>query len=408
MASATLGNTSDMRAMDIESDSGARHKYLCNRARENKKYMIGAMVLVALVSVPLATTFHKRAAANSSVGSSPKGAATNSNVGSMSWPPPAVEMDDFDNLDGINTNRARTLLRDATNDGINSGVTILQKVDVRTENSVDTGTGDVLTNVDINMDENKIVATDMPNGGKKIEVTINHIFMTMTSSFNGQELLDVHYDSNTDGADLDPAFEALKKIVGHQTTIELDKHGEVVTASEHLALYKAMSSGQNADTMKKFSSQNRFNMMTRMAKALPDGDPVGPGDNWEFEMQMDRAFSGSAVLVGYKEYDNSDCAVVKLEGEINLDANQLNAMTNAMTEDMDQEHTEQYNQIMNGVGIKDGKMSAIFYWDYEHQLARFSKTVLTMTMSMTSPFDPSAKLDVPATETIVVYSSIVE
>merc|ERR1711957_93239 len=113
-------------------------------------------------------------------------------------------------------------------------------------------------------------------------------------------------------------------------------------------------------------------------------------------------------LVGYKEYDNSDCAVVKLEGDINLDAKQLHAMTNAMTEDMDQEHTEQYKQIMKGVGIKEGKMSAIFYWDYEHQLARFSKTVLTMTMSMNSPFDPSAKLDVPATETMVVYSSIVE
>jgi len=408
MASATLGNTSDMRAMDIESDSGARHKYLCNRARENKKYMIGAMVLVALVSVPLATTFHKRAAANSSVGSSPKGAATNSNVGSMSWPPPAVEMDDFDNLDGINTNRARTLLRDATNDGITSGVTILQKVDVRTDNTVKLPQGDVLTNLDMNMDDNEIVATDMPNGGKKIEVTVNHIFMTMTSSINGQELLDAHYDSNTDGADLDPAFEALKEIVGHKTTIELDEHGEVVKASEHEALYKAMSSGQNADTMKKFSSQNQFNMMSRMAKALPDGDPVGPGDNWDFEMQMDTAFSGSAVLVGYKEYDNSDCAVVKLDGEINIDSDQLNAITNAMTENMDQEHTEQYNQIMNGAGINDGKMSAILYWDYAHQLARFSKTVLTMNMSMNNPLDPSAKLDVPVTETVVVYSSIVE
>jgi len=219
MESVTLGNTSDMRAMDIESDIGARHNYMCNRARENKIYIIGAMVILALVSVPLAITFHKSAATNSSMGSFPKGAATNSYGGSMSWPPLDVAMDNFDHLDGINTNRARTLLRDATNDGITSGVTILQKVDVRTDNTVKLPTGDVLTNLDMNMDDNEIVATDMPNGGKKIEVTVNHIFMTMTSSINGQELLDAHYDSNTDGADLDPAFEALKEIVGHKTTV---------------------------------------------------------------------------------------------------------------------------------------------------------------------------------------------
>lgn len=406
---ATFSNNSGMTSMDIESDGGPRN-YMCNRVRGNKNYIIGAIFIVALVFIPLVT--YKGGAGvpppnNNNNSASNDGLNSAANL--MSWPPPNVDVEDFDNVDGINTNRERMLLRDdTTSNGIaSSGITIRQKVDLKTDNNIHVPTGDIATDLDMEMDDNEIKVS---NEGKKIEVTVNHINMSMKSAMNGIGIMDVHYDSNAGGADLDPSFAVLKELIGHTTTIELDDDGNVVRASEHEELYKAMSNGQeNADTMKQFSSENQFNQMSRMAKSLPQGELLAPGDDWDFNMQMDAAFRGSAVLLGYKDYDNSDCAVVKLDGTIDFDPDQMDAISNAMTENVDdQDYGDQLNAIMAGTQIKDGKMSAILYWDHEHQLARFSKTVITMTMVMDNPLEPSNKLEVPTEETMITYSSVVE
>jgi len=308
----------------------------------------------------------------------------------MSWPPQEAEIENFNDLEGIDTDRARILLRDATNNGIASGITIMQKVELHNTNSMHGPTGDILTDLEMRMDDNQIVATDTTNGRKRIELTVNHIAMAVSASMNGQKLVDTHYDSDTDGAGLDSAYGALKEIIGHKTIIEIDEHGNAVQTSEHEALFDAMSSGDNADTMQQFSSENQFDQINRMTKALPEDNLVEPGDKWDFEMQMDSAFNGSAVLLGYKEYDTSDCAIIKFDGGINFDSDHLNEITQMM-----------------GAEIKDGKMSAILYWGHEKQLARFSKTMVTMTMSVSNPLDPSMNIEIPNEEMIIVYSTIV-
>lgn len=373
---------------------------MCNRVRGHKNTIILAALLMTLLLIPFIT--YNGGAAPSAPNNS---AITSDGMSVMSWPPPDVEIEDFNTIDGINTNRERLLLRDETNNGVTSGVTIRQKIEMKTDNSIHMATGDVYSDIEMSMDDNEIKVS---NEGKHIEVTINHIKMGLETSMSGMILMDMHYDSDDKSNVLDPSLAPLAEILGHTTIIELDDNGNVVQASEHEELLKAMQSGENADMMEQFSSQSQFDQISRMAKALPQGELVGPGDDWDFDMEIDSAFSGSATLLGYKDYDNSDCAIVKLDGAINFDHDQIDAINNAMSENMSQEDKDQFDQIMGDVDIKDGKMSAILYWDFEHQIARYSKTLVTMTVIMDNPMDPSGKLEVPTEEAIIVYSSIVE
>mmetsp|Transcript_4134 Transcript_4134/g.5931 ORF Transcript_4134/g.5931 Transcript_4134/m.5931 type:complete len:80 (+) Transcript_4134:230-469(+) len=46
--------------MDIESDIGANHNYICNRVCGKKNFIIGAVMAFALILMPLiVTTSHK-------------------------------------------------------------------------------------------------------------------------------------------------------------------------------------------------------------------------------------------------------------------------------------------------------------------------------------------------------------
>jgi len=165
--------------------------------------------------------------------------------------------------------------------------------------------------------------------------------------------------------------------------------------------------GQN-ENVEKFSSANQFKQMNRMTQVLPD-NPVGPGDKWDFKMEIEHEFGAEAVLLGYKRYDNSDCAIIKLEGTLKVSQDQIDAMSNAMAENAnDDEVGNEMQNIISGMEVMNGKVNGLLYWDYKNNIARFSKLVLQFDILMNNPISESEKLVIPTKETITGYTSIKE
>jgi len=321
-------------------------------------------------------------------------------AGPMSWPPPEVQ--DFNSLENVDTNRGRILLR--SSDDIVTGATILQKVEMQIEeemNEVNMGKVNMNNLVQV---ESEMLATDLSEGGKMIDLTLTRYYSLMSASSNGEVLQRIEYDSDEPNNNEDPAMEAILGMVGQTNTIEVDEAGNVVHASENEDLLKAFS-GENG---KMLSAGDQFQQMNRMAEALPDS-PVEPGDDWNFEMQMEEMYGGSAVLLGYLDYDNSDCAVIKLDGILDISSDQMDAIGNAIGDQVDDDEVKaQIENIYGGMGVNNGSMSGIMYWDHKNNIPRFSHSTFQFDVTMNDPVDPTKTITVPVSETAITYSSIKE
>jgi len=379
-----------MKAMSVESgvESSPRDArwYLRNRAFGNMRYIIGGLLLLTMIVcvwVFNPTSTNKETAV----------------ARTMSWPPPEVQ--DFVSLENLDRNRGRILL--GSPDDLVTGATILQKVNLRTYEEIN----EVNVNSVVNV-ENKMLATDLSKGGKKIDVTLTRYYSLMSVSSNGEVLNRIEYDSNEPNNNEDPDMEAVAGIIGpmigQTNTIEVDEAGNVVHASENEELLKAFS-GENG---KMLSAGDQFQQMNSMADVLPDG-PVEPGDDWNFEMKMEEMYGGSAVLLGYMNYDNSDCAVIKLDGILEISSDQLDAIGNAVGDYADDDEVKsQLENIYDGMDLSNGKMSVIMYWDHKYNIARFSHATFQFDLTMNDPSDPMMKITVPVNETVTSYSSIKE
>jgi len=167
---------------------------------QKKNYIIGVVVFLAfIVCVPVLVHTSSAQVQMSQV--------------QMSWPPPEIEVgDNFDDfVDGIDTDRSRQLL--GTKDII-TGVTILQKVDIQTQSDVPGAETDVEMSF-----ENEAVGTDLPTGGKKIEITTKHLDMSISISVNGVEVQSIKYDNEEANSDYPPEFKALGDLIGHKYTV---------------------------------------------------------------------------------------------------------------------------------------------------------------------------------------------
>eukprot|EP00547_Thalassionema_nitzschioides_P008084 CAMPEP_0194224050 /NCGR_PEP_ID=MMETSP0156-20130528/36543_1 /TAXON_ID=33649 /ORGANISM="Thalassionema nitzschioides, Strain L26-B" /LENGTH=387 /DNA_ID=CAMNT_0038955435 /DNA_START=41 /DNA_END=1201 /DNA_ORIENTATION=- len=377
-------SSSMMEAMEIEEPELLSSNRTTNTSGTSKIQLGVAALVSVIVSLSAVSFFRNQAVSNKM----------------MSWPPPAVmvdNMDDFrihvDGMEQFDTHRPRTLLCHGgssisilgkMSDKSGGDVTILQKLEATTHNSVKEAGQVIVTDLDMSMDHNEI---EILGNGKNIEITTNHIAMTMTSHTGNVELLNLHYDSENPDDFLDPQMQDLHAIIGQTTKIEVDDQGKVV---------KTTSSSDDAanDKDKKdklFSSQNQWDQLTRMYKVLPPGKEVQPGDSWEFDMEMDVKFHGKATLLGYTTYDHSDCAVIQLKGNINFDSDQRELSD---------------NHLEHGVEFEDGTVSAILYWDHNSHMARFSKSKVNVLMDVKNPLHPNAKSQLPTEESLTVYSAI--
>lgn len=369
----------------IESSPNASRSYMYNRAFGNKRYIIGGIVLFAVIGC--AWIF------------SPTSGGSNDGTtvaGPMSWPPPEVQ--EFDSFDDIDTNRERILLRNLND--IVTDKTILQKMEMQVDEEIEGILMETVTKM-----ENEMIATDLSEGIKKIDTTLTHYFSSIkTFSPDGELVNEFEYDSDNDDGEGIPGIDLIGKVIGHNLSIEVDENGNVIHASENEELLKAFS-GENGKTL---SPDSQFEQMNRMTKMMPT-DPVRPGDEWDFEMEMEQKFGGTAVLLGYKQYDNSDCAVINLKGVVNISKEQLDAMGNAMAGFADDDELKsQMGDVFDGMNIKNGAMSAIMYWDRQYNIARFQHATIQMDITMPDPTDPTKEYVVPVNETLVTYSSIME
>eukprot|EP00587_Corethron_hystrix_P008044 CAMPEP_0113300444 /NCGR_PEP_ID=MMETSP0010_2-20120614/2073_1 /TAXON_ID=216773 ORGANISM="Corethron hystrix, Strain 308" /NCGR_SAMPLE_ID=MMETSP0010_2 /ASSEMBLY_ACC=CAM_ASM_000155 /LENGTH=334 /DNA_ID=CAMNT_0000153873 /DNA_START=8 /DNA_END=1012 /DNA_ORIENTATION=+ /assembly_acc=CAM_ASM_000155 len=334
----------------------------------------------------------------------------------MSWPPPEVGSPESLNVD---TSRGRMLLRVENANQIPTGVTILQKTQVETREE----TVDSKSIIDITA-ENEMLAQNLKTGGNKIDITTTHVTMTGETDIMGQ-MSSIRYDSKY--SDVVPeGFESLAKIIGQSNTIETDKDGNVVSASQHEQLLKAMSGQDSEDIVtneeedplletqeeKESLSEHQIQQIDQMMRAtqvLPD-DPVKPGDDWDFVMDIKNKFGGSAVLLGYVEYDGSDCAVIQLDGKLHITQNQLEQIGDAVTEEMEDDFMKQEMQeVFEEIQISYGKLSGVVYWDHAYKFARYTRIEMTMDMLLPNAFDPEGeKMDILTEETMIMYSSIKE
>lgn len=147
-------------------------------------------------------------------------AVVSNSQGSMTWPPP--EVDPEQDLDTVLQKKKHTNMQlYPRGEKLHPGaVTIKQKLHAETTNTVHRRTGESLvTDLELTMDDNDIVFS---SNEKEIQVTTNHIAMSMISTDNHHhEMLDLRYDSDKPDPKFknDPDIQDLQKHIGRTTTV---------------------------------------------------------------------------------------------------------------------------------------------------------------------------------------------
>jgi hypothetical protein len=136
---------------------------------------------------------------------------------------------------------------------------------------------------------------------------------------------------------------------------------------------------------------------SRVLQLISD-DNVKPGDSWESTANCGDLgqFKGKTTLLGYREVDGEDCAVFSTTGIMHVD---VSSVIDNMFGD------SPLKDAMKDVTMDDYTMEAMFYYQYETNLIRWSKTTQSTIMRMPNPLG-SGTTAVPITQEIITSSRI--
>mmetsp|Transcript_18411 Transcript_18411/g.25331 ORF Transcript_18411/g.25331 Transcript_18411/m.25331 type:complete len:332 (-) Transcript_18411:208-1203(-) len=254
------------------------------------------------------------------------------------------------------------------------GVTYLETCVVDQTTKMHAGDQDLGDSTMVMVAESEIAVSAIEGGGKKVEISYDHVGMTMKMLGQTQK-----YDS--DQPDEDSPLHAL---LDHSITLVIDDDGTVASASENEELLKSLTDTTGGGSpATDLASSKRFEQATRITKTLPE-DPVLPGEEWDFEYSEDDMvqFKGASKLLGYANHNGHFCAVVAMSGDIDFNMGEL---AEILGEDENEEGDGAIDfvaEAMQNIQVRDGRMEATLYFDNEAKFMRWMEMSVTMTMSV--------------------------
>lgn len=237
--------------------------------------------------------------------------------------------------------------------------------------------------------------------GQPKRMTIRYERMAMEIGMNGQKM---GYDSANPTANADPLNlgKTVGATVGQELKIVFNDKDEIdqVENFDEFVKHFGDSAVPGFDASKMFSRESLTQMLKQGSLQATPGKPVGVGDSWQFNNQVDLpqmgkvGVSGNYTVKSIGEHDGVRCAEIQTDGKLsmNLDAPKDEASPLAEL----------------GMKVTDGSIKGPVWFDPQLGMARESQLVQEMVISMKNPTDAAATINVPMKQNISVKLTKVE
>ena len=274
-----------------------------------------------------------------------------------------------------------------------AGKKYYQTIQTDQQSKIEIGAQKVEQSTSMTMELTMTVNT--PKKGEPKRITIRYERMAMDMTMNGQKM---GFDSANPDAGSDPLN--LKKsvgaTVGQELKMILNDKDEVETIENYDEFIQHLSPGATPgfDPSKMFSRESLTQMLKQGSLQGLPGKPVGVGDTWTFNNQVELpqlgkvAITGTYTLKGVGDHNGARCAEIQTEGTLAMDLgggkdtpSQLGAL---------------------GMKVTDGSIKGPVWFDPQLGIARETQLVQDMTITMKNPADPAATLTVPMKQNISV------
>jgi hypothetical protein len=237
--------------------------------------------------------------------------------------------------------------------------------------------------------------------GQPKRMTIRYERMAMEIGMNGQKM---GYDSAKPDANGDPLNlgKTVGATVGQELKIVFNDKDEIETVENFDEFVKRFGEGAvpGFDASKMFSRESLTQMLNQGSLQGVPGKPVGAGDTWQFNNQVDLpqmgkvAVSGNYTLKSIGDHNGVRCAEIQTDGKL------------AMNLEAPKDESSPLTAL--GMKVTDGTIKGPVWFDPQLGIARESQLVQEMTISMKNPTDPSATINVPMKQNISVKLTKVE
>jgi len=269
-----------------------------------------------------------------------------------------------------------------------SGFTYLDSMKSEALTHMDLGAGMLLDMATTYIVENEVEVRDLAGGGKGIDVTIQRIKLEVEQSGTIEGMAsDLVCDTRDTAHPSECSAMDLSSLVGQSHHFVVDDEGTIAEGP------------QDAAPLAQVGPNEQLQQASRMLQLIPF-HPVAPGESWDAGADYGAMghFTGTATLLGYKDFEGYDCAAIHVTGELHLDNQFLQDVATSMLGGA---------AGPTGLTISDAPMSVKILWDNEMNLARYSKTDMAYTMGMDNPVGGS-KMKIPIHAVTVMHSQVEE
>ena len=237
--------------------------------------------------------------------------------------------------------------------------------------------------------------------GQPKRMIIRYERMAMEIGMNGQKMA---YDTANPGANGDPLNlgKTLGATVGQELKVLFNDKDEIDSVENFDEFVKRFGEGAvpGFDPSKMFSRESLTQMLKQGSLQGTPGKPVGAGDTWPFNNQVDLpqmgkvAVNGIYTLKSIGDHDGVRCAEIQTDGKL------------AMNLEAPKDESSPLASL--GMKVTDGSIKGPVWFDPQLGMARESQLVQEMTISMKNPTDPSATINVPMKQNISVKLTKIE
>lgn len=291
---------------------------------------------------------------------------------------------DYDEETGLDVTRGEAILEVNRRKG---GVTYLDTFTIHTDSDIEMFGKHVTSIVDMSMKMESTVE-DLAEGGQAVDAIIKSVEMSMSTPPS----LEIACNTETDDTEeASPACLPLYSMVGTSNHYVVDDEGNIAESSEDEPTEEANNPLGN------LQPSNQMEQTSRLLQLVPS-HPVKPGESWDASADMGDmgSFVGDGTLVGYKNYEGTDCAVIQTEGLLTVDIAKAAAAMGgggATPGAMD-------------LGVEDGAtMTSTMYYDYAACLPVWSETEVEMVMTMPNPISDE-RMEIPVHEIVQTVTEI--
>jgi hypothetical protein len=218
--------------------------------------------------------------------------------------------------------------------------------------------------------------TGQSGGSFKIEVAIQNVVADLSSP-----LMSFHCDSN-DQTHSDLACVDLFAVVGAKESLLIDKDGnllEMTTPDGQTLNVAAMEQTtlQSQFQANQLAASQHFDKSQQFLELIPD-HAVRPGDTWIDDITFDEYgnFKGTSQLIGYTNYQGSDCALFRFDGTLHLDVSIIGRAVGLDPAQLPK-------------NLQDTVVANEILYDVKDEIIRWAEVNLTTSFDIANPMAPN-------------------